>query len=75
MAVHRRDPPYLDKFIINLKVTKYSRWKLGGWPVWDLERLELTVITGQFDLLCMQAYRKVKIRKHRRMQVSKLVCK
>ena len=38
----------------------------------DLEQLELTVITGQFDLLCRQAYRKVTVRKKRNIQVSKL---
>ena len=60
MAVHRRDPPYLDKYIINLKLNKYSWWKLGGRSVCDLE---LTIITGQFDILCRQAYRKVTVRK------------
>ena len=37
----------------------YSRWKLSGWLVYDLGRLELTVIAGQFGLLCREAYRKV----------------
>ena len=59
MAVHRRDPPYLGKYIINLKLTKYSQWKLSGWLVYDLGQLELTVIAGQFGLLCREAYRKV----------------
>ena len=75
MALHVRDPSHPGMYIINLKLTNYSRWKLGGWPVCDLELLELTVITGQFDLLCRQAYRKVTVRKQRSMQVSKLVCK
>ena len=34
-ALHRRDPPYLSKYIIILKLTKYSRWKLSGWLVRD----------------------------------------
>ena len=72
VALHRRDPPHPGMYIINLKLTKYSRWKLGGWPgpVCDLELLELTVITGQFDFLCRQAYRKVTVREQRSMQVS-----
>ena len=35
-------------YIINLKLTKYSRWKLSGWLEYNLGRLELTVITGQY---------------------------
>ena len=42
MAVHRRDPPYLDKYIINFKLTKYSQWKLSGLLVCDLGCLEIT---------------------------------
>ena len=57
--MHRRYPHYLGKYIINLKLTMYSRWKSSGWLVYDLSRLELTVIAGQFDLLCWEAYRKV----------------
>ena len=38
---------------------KYSRWKSSGWQVYDLGQLELTVIAGQFGLLCGEAYRKV----------------
>ena len=72
MALHRRDPPHAGRYIINLKLAKYSRWKLCGWPVCDLVWLELTVITGQFDVLFRQAYRKVTARKQRSMQVSKL---
>ena len=59
MALDRRDPSYPGKYIINLKLTKYSRWKSSGWLVYDLGRLELIVIAGQFGLLCREAYRKV----------------
>ena len=38
---------------------KYSRWKSSGWLVYDLGRLELTVIAGQFGHLCREAYRKI----------------
>ena len=51
--------PSRASYIINLKLTKYSRWKSSGWLVYDLGRLELTVIAGQFGLLCREAYRKV----------------
>ena len=44
---------------IELKLTKYSQWKLSGWLVCDLGRLELTVSRGQFGRLCRQVYRKV----------------
>ena len=50
-------PP--GQVIINLKLIKYSRWKSSGWLVYNLGRLELTVITGQFGLLYRQVYRKV----------------
>ena len=43
----------------NSKLTKYRRSKSSGWLVYDLDRLELTVIAGQFDLLCREAYWKV----------------
>ena len=59
MALHRRDPSHPGKYIINLKFTKYSRWKSSGWLVYDLDRLELTVIAEQFVLLCREAYRKL----------------
>ena len=60
MARHRRDPSHPGKYIIlNLKLTKYSRWKSSGWLVYDLGWLELTVIAGQFGILCREAYRKV----------------
>ena len=61
MALHRRyPPPHPGKYIIHLKLsTKSSQWKLSGWLVCDLERLELTVITGHFGLIFRQAYRKV----------------
>ena len=42
MALHRRDRPYLGKYIINLKL--YSLWKLSGWLLWDSGQLELTVV-------------------------------
>ena len=58
-GMHRRDPSHKGKYIINLKLTKYSRWKSSGWLVYDLGRLELTVIAGQFGLLCREAYRKL----------------
>ena len=45
--------------IINLKLTKYSRWKSSGWLVYDLGQFELNGIAGQFGLLCREAYRKV----------------
>ena len=49
MAVYpnesRRYRPFNnEKYIINLKLTKYSWWKSSGWLVYDLSRLELTVI-------------------------------
>ena len=59
MALDRGDPPNPDKYILNLKLTKYSWWKLIGWLVCDFGQLELTVITGQFGLLCRQVYWKV----------------
>ena len=59
MAQHRRDPSHLGKFIINIEFTKYSRGKSSGWLVYDLGRLELTVIAGHFGLLCREACRKV----------------
>ena len=58
MALHRRDPLYPGKYIINLKLTKYNLWKLSGRLVCDLGRLELTVITGQFGLLRRQVHSK-----------------
>ena len=51
-AKKRPIPP--GKYIINLILTKYSLWKSSGWLVYDLGWLELTVITGQFGLLCRQ---------------------
>ena len=59
MALHRTDPSHPGKYIMNFKLTKYNRWKSSGWLVYDLGRLELTVIAGQFGLLCREAYRKV----------------
>ena len=58
-ALHRRDPSYQGKYIINLKLIKYSQWKSSGGLVYDLDQLELTVIAGQLGLLCREAYRKV----------------
>ena len=57
MALHRRNPPYTGKYIINLKLTSW--WELSERLVCDLGRLELTVSTGQFGLLCRKVYRKV----------------
>ena len=59
MALHRRDPSHHGKYIINLKLIKYSQWKSSGGLVYDLDRLELTVIGEQFGLLCREAYRKL----------------
>ena len=59
MALHRGDPSHPGKYIINFKLTTYSRWKSSGWLVYDLGRLELTVIAGEFGLLCREAYRKL----------------
>ena len=47
----------------------YRQWKLSGWLVWDLGRLELTVSRGQFGRLRRQR----KVSKQARMQVSKLI--
>ena len=58
VALHRRDPSHLDN-IINSKFTKYGLWKSSGWLVYDFDWLELTVIAGQFGLLCRDAYKKV----------------
>ena len=44
MALHRRDPPYLGKYIINLKLAKYSRWKLSGWLVGCAKKLKVVQI-------------------------------
>ena len=52
-------PSHPGKYIVNLKLTKYSQWKYSGWLVYDVGQLELTVITGQFGILCRQANRKV----------------
>ena len=68
MALHRRDPSHPGKYIINLKLTKYSLWKSSGWLVYDLGQLELTAIAGKFGLLCRVAYRKV--RKQASMEAS-----
>ena len=57
--MHRRDPSQLGKYIINLKLTMYSQWKSSGWLVYDFGRLGLTVIAGQFGLLCREPYRKI----------------
>ena len=73
MALHRGDPPYPGKYIKNLKLTKYSWWKLSGWLSLDLGQLEVTVSRGMIGLLCRQVYRKVS--KQASMQVSKLVRK
>ena len=43
----------------NLKLTKYRWWEKSGGLLCDSGQLELTVITGQFGLLCRQVYKKV----------------
>ena len=60
VALYRRDPSHPGKYIINLNLSKYSRWKSSGWLVYDLGLLELTVIAEHFGLLCREAYRKVR---------------
>ena len=57
------------KYIINLKLTKYSRWKLSGWLVCDLGCLKLTVEDSLVAFIGRYIGKKVS------MQVSKLVCK
>ena len=69
VALHRRGPLYLGKYILNFKLTKYNRWKLSGWLEWEYGWLGLTVSPGQFGLLCRQVYMKVS------KQGSKQVCK
>ena len=59
MALQRRDGSHLGKYIIFLKLTKYCRWKSSGWLEYDLGRLELTVIAGQFGLQCRETNREV----------------
>ena len=68
VALHRRDPSHPGKYIINFKLTKYSWWKSSGWLVYDLGRLELTVIAGQFGLQCRETNREVS--KQARMEAS-----
>ena len=58
MSLHRRNQSNPGKYIKNLKLTKYSKWKSSGGLVYDLDRLELTVIAGQFGLL-WEAYRQL----------------
>ena len=36
--------PQILKYVLNLKLTKYSRWKLDGWLICDLGQLGLTGI-------------------------------
>ena len=54
------------KYIINLKLTQFSQWKLSGGLVCDVGQLELAVIIGQFCLLYRQVFKK--INKQARMQ-------
>ena len=49
----------LDKYIIEFKLTKYSWWQFSLCLVCHFGRLELTVSTEQFGLLCRQVYMKV----------------
>ena len=44
VALNRRDPSQPSKYIINLKLTKYSQWKLSGRLVCDFGQLELFLI-------------------------------
>ena len=39
VALGREIPPYKVKYILNLKLTKYNRWKLSVWLVCDLAQL------------------------------------
>ena len=73
--MHRRDPSHPGKYIINLKLTMYSRWKSSGWLMYDLSQLKLTDIAGQFGLLCWEAYRKVSKQASMGASKSKPVCK
>ena len=59
MALHKRDPSHLGKYIMNLKLSKHSRCKSSGWLVYDFGQLELTVIAGQFGLQCREVFTKV----------------
>ena len=59
VALYRRDPSHPGKYVINLKLSKYSRCKSSGWLVYDFGQLELTVIAGQFGLQYMEVFRKV----------------
>ena len=69
MALDRGDPPNPGKYFLNLKYTKCSQWISSEHLVFDLGRLELTVVTGQFGLLYRQVYRKVS--KQASMKASK----
>ena len=63
------DTPNQAKYILNLKLSKYSRRKISGWQVGNLGWLKLTVITGQFGIIGRQVYRRVS--KQTSMQASK----
>ena len=39
VALGKRNPPYQVKYILNLKLTKYNRWKLSVWVICDLVQL------------------------------------
>ena len=56
---HCIEETHPNRASISLKLTMYSWQKSSGWLVYDLGRLEFTVIAGQFGLLCREAYRKV----------------
>ena len=64
----------LDKYIIEFKLTKYSWWQFSLCLVCHFGRLELTVSTEQFGLLCRQVHYR-KVCKQASMHVSMLVCK
>ena len=59
----------LDKYIIEFKITKYSWWQFSLCLVCHFGRLELTVSTEQFGLLCRQVY--MKVNNQVRIKVSK----
>ena len=39
VALGRGNPPYKVKYILNLKLTKYNRWKVSVWLVCELGQL------------------------------------
>ena len=39
VALGRGNPPHKIEYILNLKLTKYDRWKLSVWLLCDLGQL------------------------------------